>query len=618
MKSRILTVLFTLANIFLVYGAAVQNDQYQYQIDLVNVKDDQVKVELIAPKIKKGAAVFQLPKIVPGTYSISDFGRFITDFKAFDQAGKELAVNRLETNAWEIPAGERLYRLSYWVNDTYDAGGDNLVSGMGGTNIEAGKNFVLNGSGFFGYFAGMKFQPYAISVKKPKDFYGSSAYVDVERGEEMDLYKAPDYHYVVDMPIMYNKPDTVTIQLGQTEVLISVYSPGNNVQADFLAGQFRDLLNSQRDYLQGKLPVSRYAFIMYFGDPSMAIPTGALEHNYSSFYCLPDYPQQFMASILVDIAAHEFFHILTPLNIHSEEIHYFDFNDPNMSQHLWLYEGVTEYFSHHNQVRSGLIDQKEFLDRMSEKIKNSQSLYQDNLAFTELSRNCLDEHAGQYGNVYEKGALIGMCLDIELLRLSKGSKGLIDLMQDLAQTFGVERPFKDKRLFKEIKKRTHPKIKNFFKEYVDGDTPLPYDYYFGLAGVEYVQPPDSMIYSLGGAQMGFNQETGRLSVAGAYQMNAFGRELDYQVGDILIALNGQEIPTNPIEINPFLNKIKSEMKDGDTFTVDVIRKDENGVDQKVQLSAVARKMPLKFPPTIQVKENAEPEEEALRKAWLGE
>lgn len=619
MKSRVLTVgLFCLALFSAFSTSAQSNETYRYHIDLTEVRDDQVKVELIVPAFKKGGAVFQMPKIVPGTYSISDFGRFVNDFQAFDREGKELNVKRLETNAWEIADAENLYRLSYWVNDTYDASmGAHDVSGMGGTNIEAGKNFVLNNFGFFGYFDGRKFLPFELTVKKPEGFYGSSAFENVVRNEDTDVYSAPDYNYLVDMPIMYNVPDTTTIQLGDTEVLISVYSPGGNVESSFLADQFRELLYSQRDYLDGQLPVSRYAFILYFGDQGMTIGTGALEHNYSSFYCLPDYPQAFMASILVDIAAHEFFHILTPLNLHSEEIHYFDFNEPDMSKHLWLYEGVTEYFSHHNQVRSGLITAEEFLDRMSEKIQNSRNSYDDDLPFTELSRNCLDEHAEQYGNVYEKGALIGMCLDLELLRLSNGQQGLIDLMQDLAQTFGSEKPFKDKRLFKEIQKRSHKDIKKFFKTYVDGDTPLPYDYYFSLAGVEYTQPKDTMIYSLGGVQLGYNQETGRVVVAGTYQMNEVGRALGYQNGDEILAVNGKEVPSNVMLINNFLGETMGALKEGEPLEVDVLRKEESGEEQKVRLKTTTRKVFQSFPPEIELIKNPDAGKKQLREAWLG-
>ena len=43
-----------------------------------------------------------MPKIVPGTYSIYDFGQYVLDFEAFDTAGRSLSVNQLDKNRWEI------------------------------------------------------------------------------------------------------------------------------------------------------------------------------------------------------------------------------------------------------------------------------------------------------------------------------------------------------------------------------------------------------------------------------------------------------------------------------------------------------------------------------------
>lgn len=60
-------------------------------------------------------------------------------------------------------------------------------------------------------------------------------------------------------------------------------------------------------YLGGRLPVDKYAFIFYFNGEQNVPAEGALEHNYSSFYTLPESPQQQIAPLLLDIAAHEFF-----------------------------------------------------------------------------------------------------------------------------------------------------------------------------------------------------------------------------------------------------------------------------------------------------------------------
>ncbi|MBK6507419.1 MAG: hypothetical protein IPG02_17665 [Ignavibacteria bacterium] len=65
----------------------------------------------------------------------------------------------------------------------------------------------------------------------------------------------------------------------------------------------------------------------------------SLEHNYSSFYYMPDVPAQakpFMIKQMQSTNAHEFYHVVTPLNLHAEEIGNFDHNNPVMTKHLWL------------------------------------------------------------------------------------------------------------------------------------------------------------------------------------------------------------------------------------------------------------------------------------------
>jgi predicted metalloprotease with PDZ domain len=71
--------------------------------------------------------------------------------------------------------------------------------------------------------------------------------------------------------------------------------------------------------------------------------SAALEHSYSSVYYSPQARADKVSDEITGLSCHEFFHIVTPLNIHSEEISNFNFDTPKMSKHLWLYEGLTEY-----------------------------------------------------------------------------------------------------------------------------------------------------------------------------------------------------------------------------------------------------------------------------------
>jgi predicted metalloprotease with PDZ domain len=140
-----------------------------------------------------------------------------------------------------------------------------------------------------------------------------------------------------------------------------------------------------------------------------------------------------LAEQLKDVVSHEFFHIVTPLTIHSKEIQYFDYNDPKMSQHLWMYEGVTEYFANLFQINQGLISEADFYKRMAGKIANAAQM-DDTMTFTKMSANVLKKpYKDQYLNVYEKGALIGMCIDIIIREKSDGARGILDLMQNCRQ-----------------------------------------------------------------------------------------------------------------------------------------------------------------------------------------
>ena len=56
----------------------------------------------------------------------------------------------------------------------------------------------------------------------------------------------------------------------------------------------------------------------------------------------------------------------------------------------------------------------------------------DSMSFTKMSENVLDApYAAQYYNVNQKGALIGMCIDILLREESKGKRGVLSLMKEL-------------------------------------------------------------------------------------------------------------------------------------------------------------------------------------------
>ena len=606
----------TLIALFLFSGLAMaQENRYQYEVDLTQVQNDQLQVNLDVPEIEQKEILFHLPAIIPGTYRLSNFGEFVSNLKAYDKKGRLLPVEQVDTNSWKINKAHKLERLSYMVEDIFDTQKENNIYYMSGTNIAAGENFVLNPFGFFGYFEDMREIPFEVSITKPEGFYGSTGLIPESTSATTDVFLTQDYDRLADSPIMYNKPDTTVIKVGDAEVLVSVYSPSGLVQSEFLAKKFDKLLQATKDYLGGDLPVDKYAFLLYFEPPMTARNdrAGALEHSYSSFYYLPEYPQEQMAPLLVDIAAHEFFHIVTPLTIHSEEIADFNFNEADLSKHLWLYEGVTEYASDHIQVRQNLIPAPEFLNRLAEKINNSKSNYIDTLAFTELSEYAAGKYSDQYGNVYEKGALIAALLDIKLLELSNGSFDLQDLLAKLSERYGKNNPFDDDRLFEVIGELSYPEIQEYLERYVGGSESLPYEEIFTKVGVEFVQEPAKQVATLGQVNIGFNQEQGRLEIANTGQMNAFGKAIGFETGDLLLRLQGQDVL--PQTAQGLLENYANNTKAGDTVEIVVGRANEAGEYEEVVLSAPAQLVSSKGSYSLKMIDNPTFEQIKLFNQW---
>jgi len=626
--------------LFVIILLAIQNiglsqsktNQYQYTVDLTNVVNDRLFVELIVPTIAANEITFFLPKIIPGTYAIEDYGRYVSDFSALDKKGKPLEVEKTGTNSWKIKNSTKLFKITYWLDDSFDTDkGEPKIFEPAGTNIET-NNIILNNGGLFGYFEGMKNIPFAFNILHDKDFYGSTGLIATQTGvvtkidkekpessnKRLDAFRTENYDRLVDSPIMYARADTAIIKVANTEVLISSYSPNKKITAKEIASNVREILMAQKEFLGGKLPVEKYAFIFYWTDKPVT-SYGALEHSYSSLYFMPELTIEQTSGQLRDFAAHEFFHIVTPLTIHSEEIHQFDFNDPKISKHLWLYEGVTEYFAGLVQVKYGLQTQKEYLADIQQKMIIADR-FLDDVPFTDISQYTLDKYKEQYSNVYLKGALIGLCLDVKLLSLSKGKYGLQNLIADLSKKYGKAKAFKDDELFDQITALTYPEIGEFFKKYVSGPEKLPLPEVLESVGISYSAELKSNEFTTGleTKAMKILERDGKdvYQIKDPSLLNDQGKALNLAAGDIVLKINGEPIPTIGPELQPYFNRIRENMKEGETLSITVLREDENKELKEITLQAPIKKIERKKKHNLEVNPNASPEQIELRNVWL--
>lgn len=599
------------------------DENYYYYVNLTNLKNDKLLVELIPPTFKENEVEFCFPAMVPGTYEVYDFGKYITNFKVYGKNGAEIKVQKLNINCYKLSPSNLIEKITYEVDDTFDKTGNGKVDEKtvfepGGSNFEENKNFSINTHNLFGYFKNYIKNNFILEFTKPKGFYPSTGLNNIKVNTDKDVISVFNYHDLVDSPIMYTIPDTTSLQVANAQVLVSVYSPNKLINSKFIANTLKELLDVQRMYLGGTLPVNKYAFLFYFTDkPTLSGSAGALEHSYSSFYVLYENDSTRLKQEIRDVAAHEFFHIVTPLNIHAKQIGEFDFNNPTMSEHLWLYEGMTEYAAHHAQCKGGLITVDDLIKTMMEKYNNSLVAFNDTMSFTWMSKNVLkDKIHAQYNNVYEKGALIGMCLDIMLRDLSNGNYGTQNLMKDLSSKYGKNVSFNDEDLFLDIEKFTYPEIGMFLKAHVSGKTPLPIDQIFEKIGITFIKEEKSKEITLGGVDYGFDEKTQRLVVFNTKQMDDFGKMLKFKNGDQLVKLNGKVIDITNIK-NIFGNYFTN-TKEGDLVTFEIARpKFRKGKFKYKTLKANAKMINVVRKNTIKVNDNITDKQKLTLKTWAG-
>lgn len=600
---------------------AQDEDAYRYRVNLIEVINDMVGVELLVPaNILEDEMTFHFPKIIPGTYEIHDFGRFVQGLKAFDTKNAEMEVERVDQNTWVIKKAKKLAKITYLVEDTWDAKLREPVFEPAGSNIEAGKNFVLNGNTCFGFFKGKDKLPFRISFDRPANFYGTTSMRRIGGDFDTDIFKVGSYHELVDAPVMYCEPDTVNFKLGYGDIQISVYSPNKVTKAKELAKGIRPVLEAQIQYLGNILPVDRYSFILYLspeGYPSGSV--GALEHARSSFFCLTEEESDKISKLVIDIASHEFFHMVTPLHIHSEQIHNFDFMDPKMSKHLWLYEGVIEYMAQHMQAKHNLLEDESFLETIGEKVRSSMR-YKDGYSLVEISSNCLVEpYSKQYNNIYYKGALVAMCLDLKLLALTNGKYDIQLLLRDLSMYYGQDKPFKDSELFDQIVKITkQPALKEFFAKYIEGIEKLPYNEFLEPFGVEYLETAKiKEISPLGGIENGaFKTDTlDRFYISRIDRLDEFGTKyIGFKADDIILEWNGK--PLSIKNISAVFISYMNNVKPNDNLEIKILRKNEKGELKEQILKTPVVKIDVDQKHVFRFKENPTAQQLALRKAWL--
>ncbi len=584
--------------------------ELRYTVDLRNTKEHAVHVTLIPVGFTAAKASFQMPVWAPGAYSVTHYGRYVRNFRAYGKSGEDLPVIIINDDRRAIANAKALAKIEYDILDSH-LDTTSLYFAMAEMDTAM---FFANATALFGYFDDDKSAPATVVYEKPNDWKLVCALPPSRKGYIQDTnatfqnttFYAKDYDALADAPVMASPTiSTKSFRDGSAvyDVAVASNAAFPSARLDSLTFYLRKIVHAETDFFHDT-PFDHYTFLLNAPsiDHMTSTAEGALEHSNSSDYLLANFNWSLFKRAFLSIFSHEFFHLWNVKRIHSSLLGPFDYTQRVKTTSLWMAEGVTEYYAHTLLVRYGIISPNEFYDGVDQWLKGMQQIPATAKSLEELSIDESEFHLDEAELFYLKGPLVALMLDLEIRSRTDNKKSLDDVMFALNNDAKHGKTFKENELIHKLEHIAGIDLTDFYARYIHGTDSLPIDHYLAMMGIS----PTAK--GSGTAQLGMNGD-GKLMIASLDTNSSFGRA-GLQSGDVLVALNGIKITLDNIDM---LSALKDSLKSA-TVTIE-----RAGVSKDVIIAHQESSSPhRKKMGAMEVDLEAPPQAAAFRKGIVGQ
>lgn len=417
---------------------------------------------------------FVMPAWTPGSYKVRDFAKNVQDFSA----GKS-SWRKVDKSRWRVAAGGDL-------TIEYDVWAFELS--VQTSHLDADHAFI-NGASVFMYADGHKDAPLTIDVRAPR---GWRIATGLDRtGSRL---RAPNYDLLVDCPIEIGTFKQRTFKVRGVPHHLVIHGDGN-YDEDRMVDDVRRIVETEVKILRD-IPYEHYTFLLH---NTTEYRGGGLEHLNSTALQYPPtgYRPREKYENFLELVAHEFFHLWNVKRIHPDMLGPFDYEREVYTTLLWVMEGFTSYYDTLVPCRAKLWSPEKYFKKMADRIqkfeekpgRRRQSLSESSFD-TWIKLYQPNENAGNCQmSYYEKGELVGMCLDLEIRRRTDNAKSLDDVMRLLYAEYGKAGKGFPEGEFKKTCERIAGNLDRFFEDLVDGTKDIPWNKYLAAAGVKLEQDP---------------------------------------------------------------------------------------------------------------------------------
>lgn len=578
-----------------------------------------IKHSAAAPAAKEQVLV--MPVWTPGSYMVREFERHVQDFAATDAAGQPLKWEKINKNSWRIQTkGARDWRASYRV----------YANELSVRTSEVNSDHAFwNNATLLMYPDGLLNSPATLHVLAPQPWKVATGLPPVPG--EKNTFRAENFDVLYDSPVEVSNFKTLSFEVKGVPHRIVIDGEGN-YDPEKMRADVKKIVETEVALMGGEIPYHDYTFILHL----RANTGGGLEHlnstalGYQRFSFGPEGPEKtegFNSAGpgapsprtyrgFLSLVAHEFFHLWNVKRIRPDALGPFDYTKENYTKLLWVAEGITDYYARLVLRRANLISEKEFLRENANAFQALQNtpgrlvMSAEESSFDAWIKYYRQDENSNNSQIsyYDKGSILGLLLDLEIRKQSRGAKSLDDVMRYLfAEFYKKDRNYSPEEFQKACELASGASLEPFFAKFVRGQAELDYDSALAAAGLRLDQTAAADgSKALEKAYLGADlmQEGERLLVKKVYA-GAPAYEQGLNTGDQIVALN------NMRATREFMEARLAEKHPGDLVTLTIFRADD--------LSTMLIKLGGRVASSYRIVPLANPADEQKRiyQSWLG-
>jgi len=359
---------------------------------------------------------FKMPMWHPGYYRIIDYPKNVSNFRAEDGAGRILGWEQTTRNTWRVAAGN-----ASTVILNYDVLG---TTAFGAQNFLGDNRAYIAPTGMFVHLAGKIKLPATVAIQPPTGWKHVANGLDPIPGRP-NVFSATDFDLLYDCPMLMGNQETLQFEIEGVPHEVVIENIPATVDRENIKRDLAKLVRTATR-LMGDIPYRHYTFLM------MGEGAGGIEHSTSASIAFNG------KSLTTDdgyrrwlsFVAHEYFHTFNVKRIRPIALGPFDYDRENLTNMLWVSEGLSVYYQDLLLVRAGLMTREQYLAKLQNSIAQFENLpgrrYQ---SATESSWNTWGTSGvGNDRNTtisyYNNGAMLGFVLDLAIRRSTGNAKSL--------------------------------------------------------------------------------------------------------------------------------------------------------------------------------------------------